>query len=94
MALVDGVGLESNRDGLDGVLSKSDEFCQFRTIWKVAVVAASKSGRKITVRLPPNQIARFNPFASRFGANLEQISKDGQGEKGWISAGEGWVKMS
>ncbi len=62
MALVDGVGLESNRDGLDGVLSQSDEFCQFRTVWKVAVVAASKCKQKITVRLPAIQVARFAPF--------------------------------
>ena len=94
MALVDGVGLESNRAGLDGVLSKSNEFCQFRTIWKFPVVAAFKSKRKITVRLPANQIARFSPFASRFGAVLEPLSIDGQSEIGWISAGEGWIKMS
>jgi hypothetical protein len=36
LGFIDGVGFESNRAGLDGVLSKADEFCQFRTIWKAA----------------------------------------------------------
>jgi len=39
-ALIDGIGFTSNRAGLDGVLSKSDVFCQFNTIWKAFVVCA------------------------------------------------------
>ena len=52
LAFIDGVGFESNRAGLSGVLTTADEFCQFRTIWKAAVVASAKAGRRVTVALP------------------------------------------
>jgi len=39
LALIDGIGFNSNRAGLEGVLIKSDEFCQFSTIWKPIIIA-------------------------------------------------------
>jgi len=42
LAFVDGVGFHSNRAGLEGVLTKADEFCQFKTVWKAVVLAESK----------------------------------------------------
>ena len=93
MALVDGVGLESNRAGLDGVLTHADEFCQFRTIWKVAVVAAAKAERRITVMLPLDQHALFAPFTRRYGATLVKSPRHAPQPEGWIPAGEGWLRM-
>ena len=38
VAFIDGVGFESNRAGLEGVLAKSDEFVQFKSIWKLVKI--------------------------------------------------------
>lgn len=62
VALIDGVGFESNRAGLDGVLEKADEFCQFRTIWKILVLASSALERKLTLLLPKTELVYFQDF--------------------------------
>lgn len=45
VGFIDGIGFESNSAGLNGVLEKADEFCQFKTIWKLAVISAQKTSR-------------------------------------------------
>lgn len=68
MALIDGIGFQSNSAGLNGVLEKADEFCQFRTLWKAVVVAMSKTGRTAwAVELPEGDYHRFAEFFARHG---------------------------
>lgn len=62
IALIDGVGFESNRAGLDGVLEKSDEFCQFRTIWKIVALACTALDRKAKIYLPKSELDYFSDF--------------------------------
>jgi hypothetical protein len=62
LALVDGVGFNSNRAGLDGILENADEFCQFSTLWKGAVVAANATKMKLQVALPLGDEARHESF--------------------------------
>ena len=92
LAFIDGVGFESNRQGLDGVLQTADEFCQFRTIWKAAVLAASKVGRNLTVALPGDQIDDFRGFAGRYGASLVKTFDGIEADPGWTEAGDGFIK--
>jgi hypothetical protein len=65
-AFIDGIGFRSNRAGLDGVLTSSDEFCQFKTIWKVAVVAAAATGARLELVLPTDDIAEHQIFLRRW----------------------------
>jgi hypothetical protein len=51
VAFIDGVGFESNKAGLMGVLSKSDEFVQFKSIWKLVVMSADVIGKKCELDL-------------------------------------------
>jgi len=83
LAFIDGVGFESNRAGLDGVLTKSHEFCQFRTIWKAVAIAADKSHRKLTVALPKEQIRQFAEFAERYAATLTELRTSTHPFKDW-----------
>jgi hypothetical protein len=65
-AFIDGIGFRSNRAGLDGVLSDSDEFCQFKTIWKIGAAAAAVSGTEMTVYLPAETIDEHAEFIGRW----------------------------
>ena len=92
LAFIDGVGFESNSAGLNGVLANADEFCQFRTIWKAAVIAAAKSRRSLVVALPKDQIDHFKPFAARFKGKLVTTHEGIEADAAWTSAGDGFVK--
>lgn len=70
LALIDGVGFRSNRAGLDGVLKTADEFCQFKTLWKGAVIAAARLGRKITVNLSDPEARHHKKFLERYARHL------------------------
>ena len=52
MAMVDGIGFQTNTAGLHGILENATEFCQFKTLWKVAVVAAHTQGKTLNLNLP------------------------------------------
>lgn len=65
LAMVDGVGFRSNRAGLDGILEHTDEFCQFATVWKAAVLAARADNVKIEVHLPEGDADRHRAFLER-----------------------------
>jgi len=93
LAFIDGVGFESNRAGLNGVLRQADEFCQFRTIWKAAVIAAHKQEQKIRVALPRTQITRFTPFLRRYGASSIDASNVIDLATAWIAAGDAYVQL-
>ena len=92
LAFIDGVGFESNSAGLNGVLGNADEFCQFRTIWKAAVIAASKVRRSLTVALPPDQLEHFKPFAERFRGRLVSTTMEMDADSSWTPAGDGFIK--
>jgi len=66
LALIDGIGFRSNRAGLLGVLTEADEFCQFRTIWKGAVVSAARLDRRIVLGLPKEEIEFHVSFLRRY----------------------------
>lgn len=92
LALIDGVGFESNRAGLDGVLSKADEFCQFNTIWKAIMISAHLLKHPLEFALPTRSISAHKEFLSRHGANftihaLESYKEDGDE----IEAGEALI---
>jgi hypothetical protein len=68
LALADGLGFRSNRAGLEGVLTSSTEFCQFRTLWKGLVVAAGREGRSdLRLYLPADDRRFFGSFLERYG---------------------------
>ena len=78
VAMIDGIGFRSNRAGLNGVLSNSQEFCQFRTLWKAAAIAASRLGIEITVKLPGEHIESHRAFLERCGQSVNIQPLEGQ----------------
>lgn len=70
LAMVDGVGFRSNRAGLDGILDLSDEFCQFSTVWKAAVLAARTVAVELQVYLPAGESERHAAFVRRTGVTI------------------------
>lgn len=84
LAFIDGVGFESNRAGLDGILSVADEFCQFRTIWKAAAIVASKIGRRLKIAIPETQIAVFSSFAALYTITFIPIKGDIAQFRHWV----------
>lgn len=75
-ALVDGIGFMSNRAGLNGVLSKADEFCQYSTLWKAAVVCASKTRTFIKLELPETTIGEYGEFFAKYGFTDRVVAKE------------------
>lgn len=66
LVLIDGVGFKSNAAGLNGVLEKTDEFCQFRTLWKAAVVCAAAVGKVLKIELSREATKAQKPFIERY----------------------------
>jgi hypothetical protein len=64
VAFVDGVGFGSNAEGLNTVLETADEFVQFKTLWKFAIVVAHGMNRVLLVRNHP-ELENFAEFLSR-----------------------------
>ena len=75
------------------MLTNADEFCQFRTIWKAGVIAASKVGRNAVVALPAEQIKRFEPFLHKFGAEAVNLASIAD-RKDWVEAGDALIRVS
>lgn len=99
LALIDGVGFRSNRAGLDGVLRATDEFCQFETLWKAAVVAASRVGVYLTVGLPADHIEVHAKFLARYedSADVEELTDEFRAtitNHALIEAGEGVIRIN
>ena len=91
MAMIDGVGFRSNRAGLDGVLKNADEFCQFKTIWKAAVVAASVIGVQIELLIPDASV--HAEFLERYKGTTRLSKSNLRHQVGWAEAGEGLVRI-
>ncbi|MFN8654644.1 MAG: hypothetical protein U0133_22275 [Gemmatimonadales bacterium] len=73
VALIDGVGFQSNRAGLEGVLSKSDEFCQFKTLWKALLIGGAICGRKIDLWLPHEVTLEHSEFIHRWRRGAGEV---------------------
>lgn len=93
VAFIDGVGFESNTAGLTGVLTNADEFCQFRTIWKAAAIAACKVGRSTRVAIPNDQHARFAEFCDRYNVELISRADLPDAPDDWVEAGDGFIQV-
>jgi hypothetical protein len=68
VAFVDGVGFYSNTQGLQGALGGADEFAQFKTIWKIPVLASSRLSVPLGLALPDR--ARHEFFLDRYGKHV------------------------
>lgn len=73
LAMIDGVGFRSNVAGLHGVLANADEFCQFETLWKAAVIAAHGVGEVVTVALPKGHAAEHHEFLGKFAGAVKLV---------------------
>jgi hypothetical protein len=93
LAFIDGVGFESNTAGLTGVLANAHEFCQFRTIWKAAVIAAAKVGRQSLMAIPAIHDAIFRTFCERYGAVLVDRATLSDAPADWVEAGDGFIQI-
>ena len=90
LAFIDGVGFDSNRAGLDGVLEHADEFCQFSTLWKAAVLAARAQDMGILLVLPDRE--SHLSFLRRHNEHICLVDKPDQSTK-WIAVGEAQVRL-
>lgn len=98
VAFIDGVGFHSNTAGLHGILETADEFAQFRTLWKIAVLAGHDLDMPVDLVLPEHHAQEHGDFLSKFGPkNNEDIlimNNWNQAEliaTGFVEAGEGLV---
>ena len=88
IAMVDGVGFHSNTAGLSEVLQSSDEFCQFGSLWKAAVIVASVQDVVLDLQL---EDAHAHPsFLNRYSGAINLCQNDQS--SGWITAGEARVR--
>ena len=90
LAMIDGVGFRSNRAGLDGVLQGADEFCQFKTLWKVGVLGAAAVGKTVELFLPDAD--DHLPFLARYKSTI-RLKSTLAGATDWLEAGEGFVRV-
>ena len=91
VAFVDGVGFESNRAGLEGVLEKSDEFVQFATIWKLVVMGAAAIGKKCKLDIKPIEKDIFSEFLNTYKDTI--ILEDLKLENLAVDAGDALVML-
>ena len=93
VAMVDGVGFRSNRAGLDGILERADEFCQFATAWKFALVAAASVGLGLEVGLPAGHEQEHASFLERYlqSVRVVPLADDTRAQAGAVGAGEAIV---
>ena len=95
VALIDGIGFQSNRAGLEGVLSKADEFCQFETLWKAVVICAWAEQMRVRLALPPGVRREFEDFLNAWILDPSLISEFSGTDPGedWTMAGSGFVRL-
>jgi len=88
LALVDGVGFSSNSAGLNTILGTADEFCQFRTLWKAIVVAASRLNYMARLSARESYWEGFRDFLIRYADHV-QVANSIEG----IEAGEAYARI-
>lgn len=91
VGFIDGVGFESNSAGLDGVLTKADEFCQFNTIWKLVVIACFKLNKSCEVHISDEVKLKHQNFLSRYARSVMFSNSLGPD---FIQAGDAAVKVA
>lgn len=95
VAFVDGVGFHSNVQGLHGALGGADEFAQFKTIWKVPVIAASRLGFELELALPGPDVPQHASFLDRYssGISVTELTDEFREEAGAdaVDGGEGLI---
>lgn len=90
VGFIDGVGFESNSEGLNGILKKTDEFCQFNTIWKLGVISASRIGKKCRLYIPEEKKSLHENFLRRYKSSI--INEQNLFAEG-VSAGLGIIQI-
>ena len=91
LGFIDGIGFKSNRAGLLGVLDKTDEFCQFKTIWKLVIIAAAQLHKKCEIILNKDTIEKHKAFLKRYHTSNILEHRPGIPTAGFIEAGEALV---
>jgi len=89
MAMVDGIGFQTNTAGLHGILENVTEFCQFATLWKAAVVAGYANNKIVELYIPDS--GNHMDFIDRYRSSIELIEESD--DKNMIRAGEGLVRL-
>ena len=93
-AFIDGIGMQSNMAGLKGVLEKSDEFCQFKTIWKLITAAIFYTNKKCELYLTDESINHHREFLERYKACLILKNKSNSNStNGGLEVGEAIIKL-
>jgi len=87
----DGVGFYSNIAGLNGLLDAADELFQFATLWKVGVVGAAVTSRKVRLVIPDPEA--HSAFIARHRKSVTLLTTPDQAP-GWVEAGEGFIRMA
>lgn len=82
--------------GLHGVLDSADEFAQFRTLWKVAILAGYELGCVIDIAMPENHRYQHVAFLERYveAKNIVDIESWNIGQPisyGFFQAGEAMI---
>lgn len=73
LAMVDGIGFQTNTAGLHGILENATEFCQFKTLWKAAVLAAYVQNKKLELNLPDQ--SEHEVFLEKYGKSIQFTSE-------------------
>lgn len=89
LVFADGVGFYSNSAGLDTILGHADEFFQFETLWKCAVVAAYTLGIELEIVLPDE--SEHQAFLNTYSAAV-RLADSADDSPGWVEAGEALVR--
>lgn len=90
VGFIDGIGFESNSAGLSGVLEKADEFCQFSTIWKLGVICAKQTNKRVRLHLEASDRSKHASFLARYsGVTTFENQPFPEG----IEAGRGLVQV-
>jgi hypothetical protein len=90
MAMVDGIGFQTNTAGLHGILENASEFCQFKTIWKAAVVAAYSQNLKVALNIP--DVSHHEEFLQRYSRAIS-FTKENSLDL-MLEAGEGFIRLA
>lgn len=90
VGFIDGIGFESNSAGLNGILEKVDEFCQFSTIWKLGVISAKRTSKQARLYLKTSERTKHSEFLNRY---LDSIILEDHLFIDGIEAGNGVIQI-
>jgi hypothetical protein len=90
VGFIDGIGFESNSAGLNGVLEKVDEFCQFSTIWKLGVICAKRTNKRARLHLEASDMDKHASFLARYS---DVVTFESLPFPEGIEAGRGLIKV-